>query len=135
MMADRRRSRAGFRANIDGSGLVASTSGIAAGGHGPEDGLRPTCSGPPWSCSMRPWRTCSGAWPNGGCPTAPPGSLERIPLAGSGKPTGRNSPWWTWPSSGARRSMRSSLDRSAEYLERSSYNHPGEIAELLMKIG
>jgi hypothetical protein len=66
-------------------------------------------------------------------PTAPAASLDRIPLAGTGKPREKFSLVELAEFRGQTVDM--VIAQSVEtYLERSSYNHPGEIAELLAKI-
>ena len=66
-------------------------------------------------------------------PTAPATSLERIPLAGSGKPKEKFSLVDLAEFRG--QTVDAVISQSVEAsLERSSYNHPGEVAELLAKI-
>jgi hypothetical protein len=66
-------------------------------------------------------------------PTAPADSLDRIPLAGAGKPREKFGLAELAEFRGQTVDM--VIAQSVEtYLERSSYNHPGEIVELLARI-
>ena len=64
----------------------------------------------------------------------PAASLERIPLAGSDRPTEKFS-LADLADFGARSVDEVIAQSVAEHLERSSFNHPGEIVDLLAKIG